>query len=155
MSHFSACIQAIGFYGILLLSASHCHAATVPAGNGIIAEKLLETSHSWDGAAYPSYPAGTPQISVLKITLPPHAHLAWHQHPIPSAAYILAGDLTVEKWHSKAQRHLKTGEALPEMVDSIHRGIAGDKGAVLIVFYAGHKGIPLSRPADTDAASLH
>jgi len=33
----------------------------------------------------------------LKITLPPHTKLEWHSHPIPSAAYIVAGELTVER----------------------------------------------------------
>lgn len=38
-------------------------------------EKLLETQPSWDGTPYVAYPAGTPQLSVLKIVIPPDAAL--------------------------------------------------------------------------------
>ena len=53
---------------------------------------LLSASSSWDGEQYQSYPSGQPELSVLKITLAPHTQLEWHSHPIPSAAYIVAGE---------------------------------------------------------------
>lgn len=109
-------------------------------------EKLLETEKSWDGLFYKEYPKGTPQLSVLKITVAPNTSLAWHEHPIPNAAYVLNGVLTVEKKATGEKRLLKAGEVLPEMVDSAHRGYTGKEGVTLVVFYAGKKGIPLSKP---------
>ena len=53
---------------------------------------LLSASSSWDGEQYQSYPSGQPELSVLKITLAPHTQLEWHSHPMPSAAYIVAGE---------------------------------------------------------------
>ena len=38
---------------------------------------------------------GLPQVTVLKITVPPHTALAWHHHPMISAAYVLSGQLVV------------------------------------------------------------
>jgi quercetin dioxygenase-like cupin family protein len=111
-------------------------------------EKLLETEQSWDGVSYKGYPKGTPQISVLRITIAPNTSLAWHEHPIPNAAYVLDGTLTVEKKATGEKRLLKTGEVLPEMVDSAHRGYTGKEGVTLVVFYAGQKGIPLSKPVE-------
>jgi quercetin dioxygenase-like cupin family protein len=64
-------------------------------------QTLLRTSSSWDGERYGSYPSGRPELSILKITLAPHSELEWHSHPIPNAAYIVAGELTLEKARSK------------------------------------------------------
>ncbi|MEK9499076.1 cupin domain-containing protein [Photorhabdus sp. P32] len=113
---------------------------------GIKVEKLLETEKSWDGVFYQEYPKGTPQLSVLKITIAPNTSLDWHEHPIPNAAYVLDGELTAEKKSSGEKRLLKAGEAVSEMVDSAHRGYTGKEGVTLLVFYAGQKGIPLSKP---------
>ncbi|MEN3258658.1 cupin domain-containing protein [Sodalis endosymbiont of Spalangia cameroni] len=114
---------------------------------GINVEKLLETEKSWDGVAYQAYPKGTPQLSVLKITVAPNTSLPWHEHPIPNAAYVLKGALTVEKKANGQKRTLKAGDVVPEMVDSAHRGYTGKEGVTLVVFYAGQKGLPLSKPA--------
>ena len=107
-------------------------------------ETLLSAKSSWDGTPYKSYPSGQPLLSVLKIAIPPHTALKWHSHPIPNAGYVLSGELTVERKDNGAKQVVTEGHALPEMVDTIHRGISGDKGVVLIVFYAGAEGIPLS-----------
>lgn len=115
---------------------------------GINVKKLLETEKSWDGVLYKEYPKGTPQLSVVKIVVAPNTSLVWHEHPIPNAAYVLDGVLIVEKKATGEKRLLKTGDVLPEMVDSAHRGYTGKEGVTLVVFYAGQKGIPLSKPAE-------
>ncbi|WP_371441360.1 hypothetical protein [Candidatus Sodalis sp. SoCistrobi] len=66
---------------------------------------------------------------------------------MPNAAYVLEGALTVEKKANGQKRTLKAGEVVSEMVDSAHRGYTGKEGVTLVVFYAGQKGIPLSKPA--------
>jgi quercetin dioxygenase-like cupin family protein len=78
--------------------------------------------------------------------VPPKTTLAWHEHPMPNAAYMLSGELTVEKKSDGKTRHLKAGDTLPEMVDIIHRGYTGEQEAQLIVFYAGNIEQPLSIP---------
>ncbi|MCW1829954.1 cupin domain-containing protein [Enterobacter asburiae] len=118
------------------------------SGNPAISvEKLLETELSWDGMFYKEYPKGNPQLSVLRITIAPNTRLAWHEHLVPNAAYVLNGVLTVEKKATGQKKLLKAGEVLPEMVDSAHRGYTGKEGVTLVVFYAGQKGLPLSKPA--------
>lgn len=114
---------------------------------GIHVEKLLETEKSWDGVLYKQYPQGTPQLTVLKISVAPNTSLDWHEHPIPNAAYVLDGAITVEKKATGEKQHLKAGQVLSEMVDNAHRGYTGKEGVTLVVFYAGEKGIPLSKPA--------
>lgn len=120
------------------------------AGSAHAAESttLLKTTRSWDGTPYPAYPAGQPQITVLRIVIPPHSTLAWHHHPVINAAYVLKGALTVEK---RAQGEgstcsLADGEVLPELVGQVHRGYTGDEGTTLIVFYAGTAGADITVP---------
>lgn len=115
---------------------------------GVDSETLLESEHAWDGTLYSAYPQGTPQLSVLKITIAPNSSLDWHQHPIPNAAYVLSGVVTIEKKSSGEKRQVTAGEVLPEVVDIAHRGYTTQEGAVLIVFYAGKKGVPLSEAVE-------
>jgi monofunctional chorismate mutase len=110
---------------------------------GIKSETLLRTSSSWNGALYQAYSKGTPELSVLKIRIPSHQKLPWHTHPMPNVAFILSGEITVEDPSGK-QRHFLAGEALPETVNTVHRGVAGEQPVVLLVFYAGVKGMPLA-----------
>jgi quercetin dioxygenase-like cupin family protein len=108
-------------------------------------ESLLTTTSSWDGTPYTAYPTGQPQLSVLKITIPAHSQLKWHTHPIPNAAYIVSGELTVEEKDGDKKQHFTAGQVVPETVNTVHRGITGDTPVVLIVFYAGVKGVPLTQ----------
>jgi len=110
-------------------------------------ETLLQAGSSWDGTPYKAYPAGRPVMSVLKITIPPHTALKWHSHPIPNAAYVVSGQLTVEKKETGEKKIVTRGQVLAEMVDVVHRGLSGDEPVVLIVFYAGADGVPLSKQA--------
>lgn len=111
----------------------------------IQADTLLRSSASWDGVPYGSYPSGSPELSVLKITIPANTVLPWHTHPMPNAAYVLEGELTVEKKENGETKLLTKGQVLPEMVGQVHRGFTGSKPAVLIVFYAGTKDMPVSQ----------
>lgn len=108
-------------------------------------ESLLQSSTSWDGQRYKFYPDGPPELSVLKMTIPPHTELPWHAHPMPNAAYVLSGELTVQKKETGQKKLLSAGQVLPEMVGALHHGYTGDMPVVLIVFYAGTKDMPLFR----------
>ncbi|UII71906.1 cupin domain-containing protein [Pseudomonas sp. HN11] len=107
-------------------------------------EVLLERSESWDGAPYKAYPSGPPQITLIRLKIPAHTQLPWHTHPMPNAAYIVSGELTVEARSSGVTRTLRQGQTLAEMVGTEHRGITGDTPVELLVFYAGTPGMPLS-----------
>jgi len=108
-------------------------------------ETLLRTASSWDGEPYKSYPSGRPELSILKITLAPHTQLEWHSHPMPNAAYIVCGELTVERQKDGKKQHFAAGQAVSETVDTLHRGVAGNDPVVVIVFYAGSPGVPLTQ----------
>ena len=109
------------------------------------AETLLRTSSSWDGEPYKSYLPGQPELSILKITIAPHTELEWHSHPMPSAAYIVAGALTVERKKDGKKQQFRAGQAVSDTVDTFHRGVAGTEPVVVIVFYAGSPGVPVTQ----------
>jgi len=83
---------------------------------------LLSAGSSWDGEPYRSYPSGSPKLSVLKIILAPPTQLEWHSHPMPSAAYIVAGELTFERKNDGEKQRFTAGQAVSETVDTFHRG---------------------------------
>lgn len=124
-----------------LLANGAVFAADTPT---VTNEALLQSTSSWDGTAYTRYPDGTPELTTLKITIPPRTELPWHTHPMPNVAYVLSGELTVEQREGRQSKTIKAGDVLPEMVNINHRGRTGDNPVVLIVFYAGTKGMPLS-----------
>lgn len=130
-----------------LASKAAGQSATVAAGSahsGIQAEILLKADSSWDGVPYSAYPAGRPEVTVVRLTIPPHTALPWHTHPMPNAAYVVSGSIVVERESDRSRRLLGAGQVLAEMVDSPHRGITGDEPVVLMVFYAGTAEMPLS-----------
>ena len=105
---------------------------------------LLKSSTSWDGTPYDAYPVGNPELTVLNIKIPANTALKWHEHPMPNAAYVVSGNLTVETREGGKSIQLKPGDVLPEMVARQHRGLTGDSAVELVVFYAGTPGMPLS-----------
>ena len=112
--------------------------------SGVKSETLLHTSSAWNNVPYQAYAEGVPELVVRKITIPAHGVLRWHEHPMPTAAYVLSGEITVEEPDGKTQ-HFAAGQVIPEPVDTVHRGVVGDEEAVFIVFYAGVKEMPLSK----------
>ncbi|MGY8626732.1 cupin domain-containing protein [Chromobacterium violaceum] len=104
---------------------------------------LLRTDRSWDGECYDHYPSGPPELSLLRYEIPPRAVVPWHRHFAPCVGMVVSGTLHVES-RSGLWRVLEAGDALPEMVETAHRGIAGDEPVVLLVFYAGVKGMPMT-----------
>lgn len=118
-----------------------------PSGESQIQRKeLLHTDDAWNGIPYGTYPAGPAEPVVAEITIPAHGELPWHAHPMPSFAYIVAGEITVEDKQG-SKKHFTAGQVMPETVNTAHRGIVGDRPATFVVFYAGTKGMALSTPA--------
>ena len=134
----------IATFAITLLRKASVGQHRQPAARS---QTLLRASSSWDGKPYNSYPLGQPELSILKITLAPHTELEWHSHPMPNAAYIVSGELTLERKKNGKKKRFTAGQAVSETVDTLHRGVAGTEPVVLIVFYAGSPGVPFTQHA--------
>jgi quercetin dioxygenase-like cupin family protein len=123
-------------YGIcfFLFFSSHVWARDNPA---IEVDVLAKTSSSWDENRLPAYSEGTPEVTILRIKVPPGMELPMHRHPVINAGVLLSGRLTVITEDNKTL-HLKAGESIVEVVDKWHYGKnEGDEVAEIIVFYAG------------------
>jgi quercetin dioxygenase-like cupin family protein len=109
---------------------------------GARVETSLHTSTCWNGTTYKAYPAGVPELTVAKLTIPPGGALPWHAHSMPVAAYVVSGTITVETPEG-VKRSFTPGQTIAETIDTTHRGVAGSEPVVLVAFYAGVKGMPL------------
>lgn len=107
-------------------------------------DMLANASLSWDGSNLPDYPNGAPDITILRIKIPPGVQLPMHNHPVINAGVLLSGELTVVT-EDKKILHLKAGEPIIEVVNKWHYGKnEGDKTAELIIFYAGSSDTPIT-----------
>ena len=139
MKKYPTLLGALPFLSFWLVATGLC--AREPE---IKVEQVLQTTHSWDRSPYTRYPIGQPQVTVLRITIPPNTALHWHRHPIISVGYVLSGHLTIEKKDSGERTILHAGQAVAETVQTTHRGFTTDEPVELVVFYAGKAGLPLT-----------
>lgn len=115
---------------------------------GIKSEKIIETSKAWDGSPLPSYPSASPVISIYKYTFPPHTITNPHYHKIINCGVVLSGTLTIV-CADGSFHDFHAGEPLVETDGEINHGEnRGDEPAVVLMFYAGAHGLPLSIPAE-------
>jgi len=131
-----------------LLTALLCLLLASPAPafepSAVQVEPLAKSATSWNGTALPAYPAGQPEVTVLRIRVAPGTRLPLHKHPVINAAVMLAGELTVTTEAGRSAR-FRPGEAIVEVVNQWHYGYnEGPEIAELIVFYAGVHGQPIT-----------
>ena len=129
---------------LTLLFSTYTYAYDTEKTHKIKVKVLAKTSFSWDGETLPVYPKGKPEITILRITVPPKTELPMHHHPVINAGVLLKGELTVTT-EKKEILHLKAGDSIVEVVNKWHYGKnEGDKPAEIIVFYAGVQDTPIT-----------
>ncbi len=112
--------------------------------NTVEVDVLTKTSASWDGRSLPNYSKGKPEITILRIKIPPKVQLPLHEHPVINAGVLLKGELTVVT-KDKEILHLKAGDSIVEVVGTWHYGKnEGNEPAEIIVFYAGVQDTPIT-----------
>jgi quercetin dioxygenase-like cupin family protein len=67
--------------------------ASISGETQIQREELLRTNEAWNDVPYGIYPPGPAEPVVARLTIPAHGQLPWHAHPMPSFAYVLAGEI--------------------------------------------------------------
>ena len=116
--------------------------ASAPAA--VSTTELIRTSQSWDGAELPDYPEGRPELVAVRYEFPAGKKLGWHHHPVMNYGVLQQGELTIIGLDGK-EKVLHEGEAVVEMVDTIHHGEnRGDKTVILDMFYISQPGVPLA-----------
>ncbi|MCB1843025.1 MAG: cupin domain-containing protein [Halioglobus sp.] len=127
-------------------------AAAASAGV-LAAEPLLQTGKSWDGGAI-SYPSGDPQVTAVILRIEEGDEPPFHCHPMPTLGYVLTGVVEVETRNGD-KAVFRAGEAVVEVMRTVHRGVALEAPVEILVFYAGASGLPTTvLPGQTEAAAL-
>ena len=108
--------------------------------NEIKTTELIRTSQSWDGVVLPDFPKSKPELTVLRMTFPVGAVTGWHHHTAVNYGIVEQGDLTIVCQDGN-ERTFHEGEALVEVVGTIHRGEnRGTKPVILNMFYFAEPG---------------
>jgi quercetin dioxygenase-like cupin family protein len=106
---------------------------------GVTIETLVKDSSQWDGKLLPSYPTTQPEITILRIIIPPKTILPMHIHPVINAAVIIKGKLEVILADGTSRLY-KEGDGFVEVVNTAHYGKShGNESVEILVFYAGTK----------------
>ena len=126
------------------------HAEPPPASEGyrpvIKVTPLLRSDETVAGQPI-VYPNVTdPEVTAVRVVIPPGAQTGWHRHPFPCYGYVLAGNLTVEMEGGKSAA-LTAGQALIESVNVLHNGRnTGATPVEIVMFVTGEKGRPFTIP---------
>jgi quercetin dioxygenase-like cupin family protein len=131
---------------ILCLQFGCAGIRTGPAANvgAPVVKQLVKTTQSWNGALLPAYPEGRPEITILRISIPAGIKLHTHLHPVINAGVLISGELTVVTTDGKTL-HLKAGDPIIEVVNTLHYGLnEGKVPAEIVVFYAGVVDTPIT-----------
>ena len=125
---------------IILASAMLlCFTQSASALDNSVAVKvtpLLKTTTSWDGKPI-VYPQGQAEITALIVEIAADQKTGWHEHPVPSFAYVIEGTLEVTRGSGEI-KILHAGDVLPEVVSTLHNGRALEgKSVKLLVMYTG------------------
>lgn len=129
------------------LRPSHVHvfppSRDLPAATSPHRETLLRSGCAWNGSLYLGYPLGQPQLTVQRLSLAAHERLDWQVHPMPSALYVLKGELRLETRDGTQSTRVLEGEAAGCLMNIIHRLIAGAEPVEALLFHAGVEGMPV------------
>ena len=121
-----------------------CCSANAQYNKGVVLETILKTDTTSIGQkiVYPNF--ANDEVSVVKVTIPPGKSTGWHKHVFPVFAYVLQGTLTVEVENRKTMQFLPN-TSFSEVINIPHNGVNnGKEDVILIVFFMGEKGKPLS-----------
>ena len=131
---------------ILLLQTGCAVVRISPEANeaSTVVKELVKSTQSWDGKVLPAYPQGQPEITILRINIPPGTRLDTHRHPVINAGMLISGQLTVVTSEGRTL-HLKAGDPIVEVVHTLHYGVnEGEVPAEIVVSYAGASDTPIT-----------
>lgn len=131
-------------FAIALLLGTGLHTAAYAADPhpGLKSTVVLKATSSWDGKPI-VYPTGKPEVTGIVMEIAPGAETGWHLHPASSFGYVMEGELEVHLKDGSVKK-LKAGDALAEVVNTLHNGHnVGSTPVRIAVFYVGIEGQPL------------
>lgn len=135
-----------------LAAALAVTALALPAGAAPHSTTLLTAGTTWNDAPIHYQCPTRPQVSAVKVEIPPGEATPWHAHPVGNYAYVISGTLDLELADG-TRRTFRAGEAFAEVVGTIHRGKAvGAEPVALVVWYMGEEEKPVTVAAPEQPA---
>jgi quercetin dioxygenase-like cupin family protein len=131
-------------YILFLAAFCICFGTSAQYNKGVVLEPVLKTDTTSIGQkiVYPNFTNA--EVSIVKVTIPPGKSTGWHKHTFPVFAYVLQGVLTVEVENNKTLQ-FAPGSSFSEVINTLHNGENNsNEDVVLIAFFMGEKGKPLS-----------
>ena len=107
--------------------------ADEPAGAAsLVAESLLrDTIQGVEGK----------EITVSRVSFPPHTQLPWHWHPGEEVFYVIEGSVTLKR-RGQPDVFSTAGDAQKIAPEVVHTGETGEVGAELVIFRVHAAGEP-------------
>ena len=112
--------------------------------SGVKVETLLKTDTTAIGQKIVFPHSLNDEVTIAKVTLPPGTTTGWHKHMRPVFAFVVSGVLKV-RLENGLVNQFKPNSTFAEVIDTYHEGFNDStEDIVLIAFYLGEKGQPLS-----------
>jgi len=109
-------------------------------------QQLLKTTTTSIGQPIDYTKIKQPEVTALKVEIPPGKETGWHKHPFPGYGHILQGVLTLEI-EGDRKLILESGSTFVEVVNTLHNGKnLGKEPVNLIVFFTGEAGEAITIP---------
>ena len=118
----------------------------------VLTEPILKTDTTSIGQRIAFRNSQNDEATILKVTIPPGKSTGWHKHRFPVFAYVLKGNLTVEIENHRTLQ-FPVNSSFAEVINTFHNGMNnGNEDVVLIAFFMGERGKPLSIHKDSTIA---
>lgn len=101
---------------------------------------LLRTGADWAGSDI-VYPAGDAEVTAVILRIEEGETPPFHCHPVPTFGYVLRGVVEVQMRDGRTAV-FREGQAVVEVMRSVHRGRALEAPVEILVFYAGAAEMP-------------
>jgi quercetin dioxygenase-like cupin family protein len=93
--------------------------------------------------AYPT--SGTPELTMMILTMQPDGHTSLHKHPSPTAGLVIEGFVEVRA--DERVLKVKSGEAFLEPIEGpMQIWNTNNEVSKLVIFVAGTEGTPIATP---------
>ncbi len=110
---------------------------------GFRATPLMQTTKTEVGQDI-QYPNAHPQVTMLLLEIAPGGQSGRHMHPVPSANYVLGGEVTIEV-EGRNTLTYRTGQAFVGATQTWHNAFnRGTTPAIVLVVFIGEEGKPVT-----------
>ncbi|HEY9667557.1 MAG TPA: cupin domain-containing protein [Coleofasciculaceae cyanobacterium] len=145
------CLGLAAFTLIILCSVSSwAREGSSEFKQGVKVTQLLKSMTTTIGQPIEFSKIKKPEVTAVKVEIPPGKETGWHKHPYPVYAYVLRGTLTLEIEGNK-QLKFEPGSALFEVINTLHNGKnLGKEPVTILVFFTAEAGQPYTVRANKE-----